>query len=119
MSIVAFRNPGGSRKCALGFSDKISLEPSSLETPLVAFDIFVAPLCQTELTFLKFPADKDEALFFGFAQSFQARAFGGRLPIHAKSAMQQYHYLDNFVSPALMLTDAIHSFARQPPQRPH
>jgi hypothetical protein len=30
--------------------------------------------------------------------------------------VQQYHYLDNFVSPLLMHTAAIHSFALKPPQ---
>jgi hypothetical protein len=96
--------------------DEIGLEPASFQTPLVAFNIFEAALCQTELSFLKFPADKDEALLFGFAQSLQARAFWGRLPIHANGAVQQYHYLDNFVSPGLMRTAAIHSFALKSPQ---
>ncbi|MBW6423226.1 hypothetical protein KX729_17345, partial [Rhizobium sp. XQZ8] len=51
-------------------------EPASFQTPLIARNIFGAHFRQTELSFLKFPADKDEALLFGVAQSFQTCAFG-------------------------------------------
>jgi hypothetical protein len=88
----------------------ISSEPASFKTPLVALDIFGAQLCQTELSFLKFPADQDEALLFGFAHWLQACAFRGKLPIHAIGAVQQYHYLDNFVSPWLMHTAVLRRF---------
>jgi len=64
--------------------------------------MFRAQLCQTELSFLKLPADNDEALLFGFAQSLQAYAFRRRLPTKASGAVQSYHYLDDLVSPRLM-----------------
>ncbi|WP_405048991.1 MULTISPECIES: hypothetical protein [unclassified Rhizobium] len=91
--------------------DGIGSEPASFQTPLIAPDIVGAQLCQTELSFLKFPADQDEALLFGFAQCLKACAFRGRLPIHAIGAVQQYHYLDNRVSPWLMQTAALRRFA--------
>jgi len=50
-------------------------EPASFQTPLIARNVFGAHFRQTELSFLKFPADKDEALLFGVAQSFQTCAF--------------------------------------------
>ena len=93
----------------------IGSEPASFQTPLVALDIFGAQLCQTELSFLKFPADQDEALLFSFLQCLQACAFGGRLPIHANGAVQQYHYLDNFVSPWLMHTAVPRRFTNPVP----
>lgn len=53
----------------------IGSELARFQTPLVALDIVGAQLCQTELPFLKFPADQDEALLLGFAQCLQAGAF--------------------------------------------
>jgi hypothetical protein len=74
-------------------------ELAGLETPLVALDMVQAARSQAELSFLKFPADRDEALLLGFVQCLQTCAFGGRLPIRAFGAMQQNHDLDNFTSP--------------------
>jgi hypothetical protein len=47
-------------------------------------------------------------LLFGFAQCLHAGAFRGRLPSHAIGAVQQDHYLYNFVSPWLMHTAVLH-----------
>ena len=117
-AIVKFAfGPLGSSACAPQFahSGGTGSEPASFQTPLVALDIFRAQLCQTELSFLKFPADQDEALLFSFGQCLQACAFGGRLPIHANGAVQQYHYLDNFVSPWLMHTAVPRRFTNPVP----
>nr|WP_196237501.1 hypothetical protein [Rhizobium leguminosarum] len=89
----------------------IGSEPARFQTTLVALDIVGAQLRQTELPFLKFPADQDEALLFGFAQCLQAGAFRGRLPSHAIGAVQQDHDLYNFVSPWLMHTAGLHRFS--------
>ncbi len=86
------------------YLDVIGLEPAGIETPLVTFNILEAKFGQTELPFLKFPSDQDKALRLSFAKCFQACAFRRRLPIHTHSAVQQYHYLYDFVSPRLMNT---------------
>lgn len=56
---------------------KTSLEPASFQTPPVALNIFGAFFRKAELSLLKFPADKDEALLFSLAECFQARSFRG------------------------------------------
>lgn len=53
---------------------------------------------------MKFTADLDEALLFGFGECLQAGAFGWGLPVGAVGAVQQNHDLDNVGSP--WLTDA-------------
>lgn len=69
----------GALACAFNsrLAGGIGSELARFETPLVALDIVGAQLCQTELPFLKFPADQDEALLFGFVQCLQAGAFRG------------------------------------------
>ncbi len=90
-----------------GHDGKERLEPARFQAPFVALDVLKTLFRQAELPFLEFPTNKDETLFLGFAQSLQARTFGGRLPIQANGAVQQYHYLDNLVSPLLMLKRAL------------
>lgn len=70
-------------------------------------DVLEPFFCQAELPFLEFAADKDKTLFLGFAQRLQARALGGRLPAQADGAVQQYHYLDNLISPWLVRKRAV------------
>ncbi|WP_206616078.1 hypothetical protein [Rhizobium hidalgonense] len=107
---------GHCRRCAIdiriagsGYFVGAYSEPASFQPPFVAPDIFGAQLCQTELSFLKFPADQDEALLFGFAQCLQACAFRGRLPVHTNGAVQQDHYLDYCASPWSMPTAVLPS----------
>jgi hypothetical protein len=80
-----------------------SLFASFQATP-VALEVFGAACRQSELSFLKFPTNLDEALLFGFIQCPQAGPFGRRLPVGAVGAVQQYHYLDNLVSPCPVQT---------------
>ncbi|WP_375164714.1 hypothetical protein [Rhizobium hidalgonense] len=95
--------------CRIGLFVGAYSEPASFQPPFVAPDIFGAQLCQTELSFLKFPADQDEALLFGFAQCLQTCAFRGRLPVHTNGAVQQDHYLDYCASPWSMPTAVLPS----------
>ena len=83
---------------------------AGFQATLVAFDVFVTLRRKTELAFLKFAANEDETLFFGFAQGLQACTFRWRLPIQASGAVQQNHNFDNLVSPWQMWK-AVDSFA--------
>ena len=66
----------------------ISLKSARFQTSFVALDILETKTGQAELSFLELATDKNEALFFSFAQCLQARAFRRRLPLHALRAVQ-------------------------------
>lgn len=67
-----------------------------LETSPVTLHMVGAHLGQAELSFLKFPTNRNEALRLSLVKGLQARSFRGCLPIRANSTVQQYHYLNNF-----------------------
>lgn len=94
-----FENPKVSKGILFFAKVPIPSNASALarfQPSLVALHIFVTQIRQPKLPFLKFTADRNEALLLRFAKRLQARTFRRSLPVPANGCVQQYHNLYNF-----------------------